>query len=105
MKTLLILSMDVLDGGTSVPPTNVHQPMSMRPQPRPEFGAGNGAIFQNSFARPLFEDRRARNLGDTITITITENTSASKKSNNKLDRSATNEASVSAMNGMPGKRL
>lgn len=105
MKKLLIFSLVVLAGCTSVPPTNVHQPMSMRPQPRPEYGAGNGAIFQNSFARPLFEDRRARNLGDTITITITENTSASKKSNNKLDRSATNEASVSAMTGMPGKRL
>lgn len=105
-RNLLALSVVVLLAAcTTVPPTNVHQPMTMRPLPRPDLQSGNGAIFQAAAARPLFEDRRARNLGDTMTIKITENTNASTKSNNKLDRSQKNTTSISAMAGLPGQTL
>ncbi|MBS1189626.1 MAG: Flagellar L-ring protein [Rhodocyclaceae bacterium] len=87
----------------TVPPTNVHQPMTTRPAPRPEQVAGNGSIYQGAFSRPLFEDRRARYVGDTLTIAITESTSASTKSNNKLDRSGSISASVDTpMRGVLG---
>jgi flagellar L-ring protein precursor FlgH len=66
---------------------------------------GNGAIYQATSSRPLFEDRRARFVGDTITVKITESTTASSKSNNKLDRSSTATASVSGLNKLPGKGL
>lgn len=107
MKRVLLLSMLVLTGACStVPPTNVHQPMTARPMPRYEPSAqANGAIYQAAASRPLFEDRRARFVGDTITIRITESTTASTKSNNKLDRSGSTTASVSALTGMPGKGL
>jgi len=39
----------------------------------------NGAIFQTASYRPMFEDRRARLIGDTITITINERSSAGKQ--------------------------
>jgi flagellar L-ring protein precursor FlgH len=103
MKRLILIALMATAGCSTVPPTNVHQPMSARPAPRMDYAAGNGAIYQAALARPLFEDRRARYVGDTITITITENTSATKSSNNKLDRSSSNVASVSAMTGLPGK--
>ena len=103
MKRILLLAVAVLAGCNTVPATNVHQPMSVRPAPRMEVVGGNGSIYQASTGRPLFEDRRARYVGDTITITITENTSASKTSNNKLDRSATNVASVTAMSRLLGQ--
>lgn len=90
---------------TTVPPTNVHQPMTARPMPRQEMVVGNGSIYQASYSRPLFEDRRARFVGDTITIKITESTSASAKSNNKLDKSNSAKSSVSALSGLPGKGL
>lgn len=67
-----------LAGCSTVPSTNVHQPMSVRPSPAPERVASNGAIYQANYARPLFEDRRARNVGDVLTISIVEKTSASK---------------------------
>lgn len=105
MKRLLPLALLALGACATVPPTNVHQPMSARPAPRFESGAANGAIFQPGFARSLFEDRRARYVGDTMTIRISENTTASKKSNNKLDRSSSNAVSVSALSGLPGKAM
>ena len=36
---------------------------------------GNGAIFQPAAYRPLFEDYRARMVGDTLTVNIVENRS------------------------------
>ncbi|XPE41248.1 flagellar basal body L-ring protein FlgH [Shigella flexneri] len=44
----------------------------------------NGSIFQsaqpiNYGYQPLFEDRRPRNIGDTLTIVLQENVSASKR--------------------------
>jgi flagellar L-ring protein precursor FlgH len=92
-------------GCSTVPPTNVHQPMTARPAPRNDMAIGNGAIYQATSSRPLFEDRRARFVGDTITVKITESTTASSKSNNKLDRSSTATASVSGLNKLPGKGL
>ncbi len=38
----------------------------------------NGAIYADASFRPMFEDRRARLVGDTLVITIAEKTSAGK---------------------------
>ena len=105
MKRLALLALVVTAGCTSVPPTNVHQPMTARPSPRFETASANGSIYQAANSRPLFEDRRARFVGDTITVKITESTTASTKSNNKLDRSNTASASVSGLSKLPGKGL
>lgn len=78
MVTLSIIGLMTLTGCSTVPPTNVHQPMSVRPAPAPDRVATGGAIFQANYSRPLFEDRRARNVGDVLTINIIETTSASK---------------------------
>jgi flagellar L-ring protein precursor FlgH len=81
-----MLPVFLLGACTTVPPTNVHQPMSARPAQRPDALAASlaatGSIYQAGASRTLFEDRRARYVGDTITVTITENTSAATKSNN-----------------------
>jgi flagellar L-ring protein FlgH len=71
----------------------VHQPMSVRPAPPALLSAGpqNGAIFQPQHVayanyQPLFEDRRARNIGDTLTININEKVAASKRATTAADR-------------------
>ena len=51
----------------------------------------NGSIFQtaqpiNYGYQPLFEDRRPRNVGDTLTIVLQENVSASKSSSANASR-------------------
>ena len=38
-----------------------------------------GSLFQSASYRPSFEDRRARLVGDTVTIQIAENVTASQK--------------------------
>ena len=86
------------------PATAVHQPMSVRPQ-APTMAYNNGSIFSATQMRPLFEDRRARMVGDVLTINIAENTAASKKSGTSAERSHTVDASVSTMNNVPFKSV
>ncbi|WP_204308399.1 flagellar basal body L-ring protein FlgH, partial [Escherichia coli] len=57
----------------------------------PTTPAPNGSIFQATQPvyfgyQPLFEDRRPRNIGDTLTITLQENVSASKNSSANASR-------------------
>ena len=105
LRLLLLLLLAILAGCQTVPPTNVHQPMSARPAPRPEHVANNGAIFNATLSRPLFEDRRARYVGDTITIKISENTSATTKSNSKAERSSSVSSSADPVTGVLGTSL
>jgi len=83
--------------------------MTARPQPRPELLAASlastGSIYQAGASRTLFEDRRARYVGDTITVTITENTSAATKSNNNVSKTGSINASVGPNLNLPGKTL
>jgi flagellar L-ring protein precursor FlgH len=72
MKKLAWLFLLASAACSTVPPTNIHQPMSVRPAPRYEAVNANGAIYQAVSARPLFEDRRARYVGDTITVKMNE---------------------------------
>lgn len=102
MKPLLLALLTLLTSAcATVPPTNVHQPMSARPEIRHVPTQANGAIYQVASSRPLFEDRRARFVGDTITVRITENARASKSASNKLERSGDQTASITAMAGLP----
>lgn len=106
MKKLAIIAMALttLAGCvTTTPPTAVHQPMTMRPETRSLTGSTNGAIYNVASARPLFEDRRARFIGDTITINITEKTAASKNSENKTSRTQSVDMSVPSIVGLPFK--
>ena len=88
---------------TTVPPTNVHQPMTARPAPRQDSLAATGSIYQAGVSRTVFEDRRARYIGDTLTINIAETNSASTKSNTKINRSSSISASAGPISGLPGK--
>jgi flagellar L-ring protein precursor FlgH len=107
MKSLtifLVLTVGLLAGCVTTPPaTAVHQPMTIRPEPRAALGPANGIIYNVASARPLFEDRRARYIGDTITINITEKTAAAKKSDTKADRSHDASLSIPTIAGLPLK--
>lgn len=75
----LVLASSVLVSACAITPDSiVKQPMTAKPPLAPTVVANNGAIFNAAAYHPLFEDRRPRYVGDTITINITENTSATK---------------------------
>jgi flagellar L-ring protein precursor FlgH len=84
------------------PSSIVLQPTaSPRPQPVAVAAPANGAIFQATAYRPMFEDRRARLVGDTLTIAINEKTSAEKKAGSSASKTGSVDASVpSVLGGM-----
>ena len=58
---------------------------SVKPRPSLSVPASQGSLFPSTGGlstgyRPLFEDRRARMVGDTLTVLLNEKTSANKKS-------------------------
>ena len=79
------------------PPVDVAQPTSARPLPVVAPVVNNGAIFQTGQYRPLFEDYRARLVGDTLTVQIVERVSASQKSNSSVDKNGKIDASITAL--------
>ena len=60
-----------------------------------------GSLFNNATYRPAFEDRRARVVGDSLTIQIVENITASQKSSSSIDRTSKAEAGISAFPLLP----
>ncbi|MFO1413558.1 MAG: flagellar basal body L-ring protein FlgH [Burkholderiales bacterium] len=64
----------------------VQQPLSAQPAPMPLPPAPNGAIWQQASYVPLFEDQRARRVGDIITVRIEEKLNASKQATTNAKR-------------------
>ena len=60
----------------------------------------NGSIYQAATYRPLFEDHRARHIGDTLVVQIVEKVSASQKSTSSIDKSGTLSAGITALPGV-----
>lgn len=85
----------------STPPTTVHQPMTARPEARPQAMPSSGAIFQPGYGRPLFEDRRARHVGDTITINLVERNTAQKNANASAGRESSLSGGINATSKLP----
>jgi flagellar L-ring protein precursor FlgH len=103
-RFLPVLLLAFAAGCSTVPPTNVHQPMSVRPAQQAQPAPADGAIFQDGTARLLlFNDRRARFVGDTIMITIEERLQASNTTSSSASREGETTASVPTIAGILGK--
>ncbi len=89
--------------------TTTYQPNTLRaPQHAAAVAQPNGAILQMVHSTtggvrytPLFEDRRARSIGDTIIVTLNETTNASKSSGSNASRSGSIDFSVPSLLGIP----
>lgn len=103
---VVFLVLLLMGGCATVPSTNVYQPMTARPQPQPAPAEANGAIYQAGYNKlALFEDRRARSVGDILTILLQEKTNASSQSNSNASRKGSASFSVPTVQGLPGKFL
>lgn len=56
-----------------------------------------GSLFQTVGYRPSFEDRRARAVGDTVTVQIVENVTASQKSTSTTNRNTSVDSAITAL--------
>ncbi|MBU1361698.1 MAG: flagellar basal body L-ring protein FlgH [Gammaproteobacteria bacterium] len=79
-----------VDMPATTPPPVTTQPIAA---PKPV----TGSLFRTVSYRPLFEDRRARMVGDNVTIVIVENVSASQKSTSTIDKKSGIDSSISAV--------
>jgi flagellar L-ring protein precursor FlgH len=82
------------------PPVDVAEPTSVRPVAVAAPAINNGAIFQSGQYRPLFEDHRARLVGDTITVNIVEKVAATQSSTSSVDKSGAVTGGVTAIPGL-----
>ena len=83
-------------GCAATPSSIVTQPTSVRPMLADNGTPTDGAIYNTNTFRPMFEDRRARHIGDILTVNIVEKTSA-----NKAGASSGNKSGSVDM-GIPG---
>lgn len=92
-----------LFGCASVPESIVQMPTTAKPQQAVVSMPANGAIFQALAYRPLFEDRRARLVGDILTIAINEKNSAGKSAANSGSKTGSANFAVPTVLGLPLK--
>lgn len=89
----------VLAGCSTVPPTNIQQPMTARPSDRVITPPADGAIFHAGIKeRPLFEDIRARNVGDILTVSIAERMIGSQSGAANSSSSSTTNMNLPTVN-------
>ena len=91
---ILVLALLVLTGCVA-PSTTIKTPMTARPPEREAPIPNNGAIFQaGRNEHPLFEDRRARNVGDTLTVHIVEAINATQSDSNSTSHAGSSSMST-----------
>ena len=98
-----LLGCAVLVAGCPNPVVQVQQPTTIRPQPVADVPGSAGAVFRDASFRPLFEDRRARYVGDTLTIQLQEKLNAEKKGNSSAERTSSAAVAIPTIQGLPGK--
>lgn len=93
----------LLVGCSMTPPTRIQQPMTARPVDKQVVVPADGAIFRTGVnERPLFEDKRARSVGDILVITIMENTAGNRKTSGSASSSNSINASTPNITGPLG---
>ncbi|KAB2319150.1 flagellar basal body L-ring protein FlgH [Betaproteobacteria bacterium SCN1] len=104
-RLILLTGSIALAGCGTTPSSIVDHPTSTRPQAQTAQGPTNGAIYQNASYRPLFEDRRARQVGDILTIVINERTQAGKAASSSGSKTGAVDSSIGTVAGLPLKTL
>lgn len=99
---LLLLGLALLTGCAATPKSAqvdfADARMAQLPTPTAARPA-TGSLFQNASYRASFEDRRARQVGDTLTIRIVETVTASQKSSSTANRSSSIDGSITMVPG------
>jgi flagellar L-ring protein FlgH len=93
-----LLGASALSGCMATTPTvDVLAPSQVRPSVAVAVPVNNGSLFQAASYRPLYEIPRARQVGDLLTITITENVTAKQESTSSIEKTGSVNTSISAL--------
>jgi flagellar L-ring protein precursor FlgH len=104
-KVFFIGSMLTLSSCAITPDSIVKEPTTAKPQAASSTSASKGAIFNIAAYRPMFEDRRARLMGDILTININENTTATKAGGSSGSKTGSVDTLVKVPTGLPIRLL
>lgn len=108
MKALLsaaAAALSLAGCGFMYPTVEFKEPPAVPVQPVPVVQPSNGSVFQAAGYRPLFEDHRARLVGDTLTVNIVEKVAASQKSTSSIDKQGSMTGSISALPGINADKI
>lgn len=100
-KKIIIAIMACLSGCAIAPTSIVTTPKTARPVSNLSSQATPGAIYNAATYKALFEDRRAKFVGDLVTINIAENTLATKDGSSGGSKSGAIKSSVTSYMGSP----
>ncbi|MFM9835452.1 MAG: flagellar basal body L-ring protein FlgH [Methylophilaceae bacterium] len=100
---LFVTATLLLNACAITPSTIVKTPTTATPTAPTTPTVKTGTIYNAAAYKPLFEDRRARFIGDILTINIVENTSATKTGSSSGSKTGAVDASTTASVGLPLK--
>ena len=85
-------------GGSPTRRPALHPPVTPQQEYRQEAAANNpGSLFAASETDTLFEDSRARRVGDIVVVKLVENTKAQNKAETSSDKKSSNNYQVADM--------
>lgn len=99
------LSLFVFSGCATTPSSVLPAAPATRATALAQAPATSGAIFQSASYRPLFEDRRARMVGDILTITINEKTTAAKAAGDSSSKTNSASLTTPGLFGLPASTI
>lgn len=72
----------------------------IKPQPQESLTPKKGSIWQTTDRNTLFLDNKARNVGDLVTVMVSETAKADKDASTKLSREGNTEVDLGGMFGL-----
>jgi flagellar L-ring protein precursor FlgH len=88
------------------PPTSIQQPLTAKPVEKQVVFPADGAIFRAGVNdQPLFEDKRARRVGDILTINLVEKTAGSRSISSGSSTANSLNANIPSVTGGPLAQL
>lgn len=104
---MLLVVLQLEGCSTMLNPPPRHDPAFAPARPEDMIAPQNntGAIFQSGYDVRLFEDGRARRVGDTITVRLVENSNATKSAGTKVSRKADLSVEAPVLMGQQAAQL
>lgn len=100
--SILICGVPAMLAACAITPDSiVQQAATIKPQPVAAAAPPNGAIFHVAAYRPMFEDPRARMVGDILTIAINEKTTAARQGAGSGSKTGSVAFSIPKLFGAP----
>ncbi|MBF0284384.1 MAG: flagellar basal body L-ring protein FlgH [Magnetococcales bacterium] len=96
MTLLLTLSGCGMTRASQRPPAPI---APVQAEPPEALAPKKGSVWQTTDRNTLFLDNKARNVGDLVTVLISETSNASNQSNTKLSREGKNEVDLGGLFG------